>query len=72
MDVKALHSLMGPHAKQLLFYHAFLGCDTTSRVFIGTGKQAFVKKLNDEELQSVSDIFLNSFTIKEGIVNAGE
>ena len=58
--------------KHTLFQHAFLGCDTTSRLF-GIGKGAILKKFKaNSALQQEADVFdLTSSTPGE-IESAGE
>ena len=58
--------------KHILFQHAILGCDTTSRLF-GIGKGAIVKKFKtNAALQQAADVFdLVSFTPND-IESAGE
>ena len=53
---------------QLLFIHAFSGCDTTSS-FSGLGKRTFFKSFNkSEELQKLSDIFTSDDEITQDII----
>ena len=43
--------------KHILFQHAFLGCDTTSRLF-GIGKGTVLKKFKvNSALQQAADVF---------------
>lgn len=57
---------------QLLFIHAFTGCDTTSHIF-GVGKHtAFHKLVNgDSTMQSCSNVFVIPHQPKTTIVDHG-
>ena len=55
--IRSLSASLGSNAPRLLFAHALLGCDTTSRVY-GIGKSVALKKLQSEEFQKIADIFL--------------
>jgi 5'-3' exonuclease len=60
--------------KNMLFIHALLGCDTTSRIH-GIGKGAFLKQfLSDGEFAAKAEIFNQSIedTSKDAILDAGE
>ena len=56
----------------ILVDHAFLGCDTTSRLF-GIGKQAVLPFLKShEEFRNNCEVFLNPRSTKEEVQQAGE
>lgn len=56
----------------ILFCHAFLGCDTTSKPF-GKGKCASLKLQNtNSDFKIVSKIFYESESTKQDIDTAGE
>ena len=58
--------------EQLLFIHAFSGCDTTSSMF-GIGKgTSFRKLIGNEQLKDISHTFTSYDTPKEEIELAGE
>ena len=56
----------------MLYAHAFLGCDTTSRIF-GFGKGLVLKLVQDESnfLQQAT-VFMNATSSKEDVVKARE
>ena len=56
----------------MLFGHALLGCDTTSRVF-GIGKGVALKQLrSSEDFNVQAEVFNNNLTTSEEIAVAGE
>ena len=58
--------------KHILFQHAILGCDTTSRLF-GIGKGAIVKKFKtNAALQQAADVFYLVSSTPNDIESAGE
>ena len=58
--------------ENLLFMHAFLGCDTTSRTF-SIGKGVIVKKFKEENsLYLCAEIFNNMESSVESIIRFGE
>ena len=58
--------------KQILFQHAILGCDTTSRLF-GIGKGAIVKKLKgNATLKQAAEVFDSVSSTPKDIESAGE
>ena len=59
--------------KNVLFMHAFLGCDTTSRIY-SIGKGVIVKKFIEEDLlfQKCAEIFNNSDSTIHSIIYWGE
>lgn len=69
--VRQIQAHLGEHSRRLLFCHALLGCDTTSRLY-GIGKAAALKKLQDEEFSKVADVFLNPSSSKHEVIEAGE
>ena len=57
---------------QILFVHALLGCDTTSRVF-GIGKPVALKQVqNNVDFQQYTDLFTKDGAAKKYIIDAGE
>ena len=58
-NIKVLKRLLGDDVcSDLLFVHAFSGCDTTSRIF-GVGKKSVVQKViaGDSVLHECSNVF---------------
>ena len=56
----------------ILFAHALLGCDTTSRVF-GFGKSIALKQLqNSPDFNFLAGVFINRLAEPEEIAKAGE
>ena len=55
----------------ILFMHAILGCDTTSRLF-GIGKGVVLTKANYPLFTDQANIFLNNSSSLEQIGKAGE
>ena len=72
-NIKALKDILGPQtSKHLLFLHAVLGCDTTSRLY-GVGKSVSLKKfLKNDDLKKVADVFHNENSSEEEVAEAGE
>lgn len=72
-DIKALQRFLGRNVSNyLLFAHAMLGCDTTSRVF-GIGKGVVIKHmLNATDFKSHAGVFLDEDATQSEIVDAGE
>ena len=72
-DIKQVKNDIGPFArKHILFLHAFLGCDTTSRIF-GIGKGTILKKFNlSIALQQAANVFDSPISNHEEIASAGE
>ncbi len=58
-------------SKHLLFIHALLGCDTTSRVF-GVGKGNILNKAINPSFYDAGDTFLNPRASKEDVIDQGE
>ena len=57
--------------KHILFQHAFLGCDTTSRLF-GIGKGTVLKKFKvNSVLQQAADVFDETSSTPAEIESAG-
>lgn len=71
--IKQSKELLGPQiCDNLLFVHAILGCDTTSRLF-GLGKGLAVKKVKTDSLfREQSEMFHKSEQTPEDITAAGE
>ena len=58
--------------KHILFIHARLGCDSTSRVF-GLGKGALLKKIrSNAHLQQYANVFSSRQSTNEDVQKAGE
>ena len=72
-NIKLTKMFLGPNiCKNLLFAHAVLGCDTTSRVF-GLGKGVAVKHLQASAHFSVqAQVFNSSHVTKDEVALAGE
>ena len=72
-DLKQTKRDIGPFiCKHILFLHALLVCDTTSRLF-GIGKAAILKKFRtNTALQQAAKVFDNESAAAEEIVVAGE
>ena len=59
-------------SKYILFIHAFLGCDTTSRIYV-FGKRALLKKIqSDKHLMQAAQAFLSPQSSSAEIQKAGE
>ena len=77
-DVKVYHiniikSVLGEElSAQLLFAHAFTGCDTTSRIFSIGKKAVFQKLLKDSTLQSCANTFISTGQSQECIIETGK
>jgi hypothetical protein len=57
---------------QLLFIHAILGCDSTSRLY-GIGKSASLSKIQCcKELSQIAEVFTMSNANKDDVIKAGE
>lgn len=70
-NIKRLKAILGDLCSQLLFVHAFTGCDTTSRIF-GVGKKSVFQRLvKDSTMQSTANAFLLQNQTKEVIENLG-
>ena len=72
-DIKQIQSdLESFTCKHLLFLHAFLGCDTTSRIY-GIGKGSILKKFKDSVcLQQAAIIFNDPNSTHSQVQDAGE
>ena len=72
-DISKLKKDLGMfNCKHILFQNAFLGCDTTSRLF-GIGKGAILKKINvNSALQQAADVFYSTSSTAADIESAGE
>ena len=68
-----MKSVLGTRVcENILFAHALLGCDTTSRVF-GIGKGAALKQLRSSEDFSIqAEVFNRRSVTAEEIAKAGE
>ena len=73
MEYKGDEEKLGPIlCKHILFMHAFLGCDTTSRIY-GFGKSAMMKKIkSDKSLMQAAEVFLSLHSSSAEIQKAGE
>ena len=71
--MNAVRGILGEMVcKNILFVHAFLGCDTTSRVF-GVGKAAGLKLIKDnQQFHSQAETFQSTDTTKDNSIAAGE
>ena len=71
-NIKEAKEKLGPYkCKHILFLHAFLDSDTTSRVY-GYGKSALMKKLNNSKLMEAVETFHSSESLVPEIQSAGE
>ena len=72
-NIKALTDILGPQtSKHLLFLHAVLGCDTTSRLY-GVGKSVSLKKfLKNDDFKKVAHVFHDENSSQEEVAEAGE
>ena len=72
-DINLIQNSLGPDCcRRLLFAHAILGCDTTSRLN-GLGKGLSLRKLeSDTDFQKAADVFLEKNSTYEEIRAAGE
>ena len=71
--IKKVKSELGEEiCDNIFFVHAFLGCDTTSRIF-GIGKGTIVKKfVESRNLRQQAEVFNTSNASVDDIVKAGE
>ena len=72
-NVKQVKTELGSFVcKHILFLHAMLGCDTTSRLF-GIGKGTILKKFKaNVELQKAAEVFDSTLSTSSQIESAGE
>ena len=72
-DVKDVKESLGSFiCKHILFIHAMLGCDSTSRVF-GLGKGVLLKKIRSNlHLQQYANVFSSRQSTNEDVQKAGE
>ena len=72
-NMKATTRILGNElCSRLLFVHALLGCDTTSRIF-GIGKPVALKQAqNNVRFQEISDLFTQEGATKKDVIAAGE
>jgi len=73
-DIKKMNTELGDTVRRtILFVHAILGCDTTSRLF-GIGKAVSLKKvMKNAHFCKLADIFSGDVDIsQEDIIKAGE
>ena len=72
-DMGEIQRRLGSYVcRQLLFTHAMLGCDTTSRLH-GIGKALLLKKIRSSTtLQQSAQVFECTTSSKEDIATAGE
>ena len=72
-NIKEVQAALGPVlCKNILFSHALLGCDTTSRLF-GIGKGSILKKIKQSSvLQNAAKVFENPHSTHAEVENAGE
>lgn len=71
-DIKKTKKALGPNiANYILFVHAFLGCDTTSRIN-GASRPQFLKRLQqDHDLRESAACFLQPNKTQVQIASAG-
>ena len=72
-NIKCIKNCLGESiCQRLLFAHAFLGCDTTSRLY-GVGKGVALKQLltKNSMFLTAADVFLNRESATSEIVKAG-
>ena len=72
-NIKEVRAKLGTFlCKHIPFLHAFLGCDTTSRLF-GIGKGSIIKKFRENKsLQQAAIVFDNPNATQAQIDHAGE
>lgn len=72
-NIKKVKQQLGPEVcENLLFIHAFLGCDTTSRIF-GLGKGAALKKfISSAYFREQAKVFSHDSSTQDEILLAGE
>ena len=72
-NIKLVQAVLGRNiCDHLLFAHALLGCDTTSRLF-GIGKPTALKKLQTSEyFREQASYFLHPDSTRKEIITAGE
>ena len=72
-NIKETKEKLGPiSSKYILFIHAFLGCDTTSQIYV-FGKSALLKKIqSDKHLMQAAQAFLSPQSSSAEIQKAGE
>ena len=66
-----LHTATEPNYQCLVFLHAYLGYDTTSRIY-GIVQQTLTERLKDTRFLDISDVFLCSNSEQNGVVAADE
>ena len=73
IGVHSIRNKLGEHiCGNILFVHAFLGCDTTSRLF-GIGKAAGVKLVTENEtFREQAEVFRSLNSSKDQAIAAGE
>ena len=73
IGVSAKRNTIGEHiCGNILFVHAFLGCDTTSRLF-GIGKAAELKLVKENEtFREQAEVFRSVNSSKDQVIAAGE
>ena len=72
-NIKKVKQQLGPEVcENLLFIHAFLGCDTTSRIF-GLGKGTALKKfISSAYFREQAKVFSHDSSTQDEILLAGE
>ena len=72
-NIKATKQLLGPDiCKHILFLHAVLGCDTTSRLH-GVGKGASLKKFKESAIfRQQAEFFFANSSSQDDVARAGE
>jgi hypothetical protein len=72
-NINVLKQILGDDlCTDLLFVHAFTGCDTTSRIF-GIGKKSFVQKIikGESVFRTCSNIFCSPDKDRDTVESAG-
>ena len=72
-DIKKTKTVLGRNVtSSILFVHALLGCDTTSRVH-GIGKGIALKKAKiNAQFRQLAGVFNRSDSLREDVIEAGE
>ncbi|KAL9983208.1 hypothetical protein ACROYT_G005347 [Oculina patagonica] len=72
-NIEKVRNALGEHqCENLLFAHAILGCDTTSRVF-GIGKSMSLKKIESSAFfRKQAEVFKDPQATRDAVIAAGE
>lgn len=72
LHINAIQRSLGPSlAKCILFLHAFLGCDTTSRLYGVRRSEVLEKAQGSPELADIASVFLNPESTPDEVGRAG-